>query len=222
MIGNRSSVLRLVLFATATMLLAQPATAAHRQRARTRCCLPRYNYGHDTPRSRETALAVADAVETNNSWRELNLSNIAQTQRNRLNYGRPISTVPVKVLRKPFHVEAESITARHATLEQIGIAIYENGHLESNGRISHDGGPNAGLLGGNVVIRLRAFAAHPVGRELLDPTVVWSSEHRVWVAREKPRMVSLVPPHAEPPAAVRRFFDRITHIEVELEYEQDR
>ncbi len=166
----------------------------HCQRTCNRCCIPKHNYGHDTPRFGATEFAVANAVDG--------------------------------LQRKPFHFRATALKVDHLLLDQVGLVIYKDqGKLVATGRITHSGG-DGGLIGNNVTIRIRAYAAASADPTQIPPdaVVVWESEHNLWVSRGRPQHISLVPtpkylPESEKLGLV---FDQITHLEIELEYQRDR
>ena len=175
----------------------------HRQCTPTKCCLPDRDYGKSvwpfsTPHSfGATEIAVANAAVGVGDLRHL-----------------------------PFHFRDLVLTADHLTLDQVGLAIYETrGRLLATGRITHNGG-DGGLIGSNVTIRIRAYVASSADPNQIPPdaVVVWKSERKVWISRNRPQHISLVPTglHFPQPEELNRHFNQITHLEVELEYEKDR
>lgn len=196
--------------------------------------LPHYGYGHDLQRFRDSAFAVADPGVTTR-WLEENLvgerivcggrEKVRQVPRPLIPEGRK-PQLERFARRKPFHFTTGSLSANNVTLEQVGLSIYDTGNIAASGRISHDGGPNGSVAGANVTLRLRAYAA-PVagtadGRLPLNSPLVWESSCTLWVSRNQPRVVSLTPPGQNYWPILRRQFDEITHLEVELEAQQDR
>jgi hypothetical protein len=129
------------------------------------------------------------------------------------------------VQRKKFHLRATSLTADQVNLGQIGLAIYDTGDIVATGRLAHDGGPNGDLRANFVRVHLRAYAGLPNRADaagLTDAPVVWACEHRFWVKRGRPKTVSLVPPTASQSSQLRCHFEKITHLEVELQCQRDR
>ncbi len=189
---------------------------SHRQRARTKCALPKHDYNH-------------------NSWpfttdRKFGATAIAVAA----------TDADLKKTVKPFHFRATALTVQHLVLDQLGLSLDKNGRLYATGRFTHTGG-DGGLIGANVTVRIRAYVAHTaaaapaittaadlpvatpnrVTRLPPDAYRVWSCERKFWVSRGRPQYVSLDNP-GEPLGALRHHFDEITHLEVELEYERDR
>ncbi len=179
------------------------------RRVRSQAGLPFYDYHQGVERIRDRAVAIADPTFFE-EW--------LPTDRE--------ATEVRQVARKPFHFTRTSLVAHHATLQQVGLTVWSNGAIVATGRISHDGGPDGSLAGANVTIILRAYAApvtdHP-GPELpINTPMIWESRRRLWVSRHQPEVISLTgtnPTYAE---VLRRNFNQITHLEVELEAERDR
>ncbi len=158
--------------------------------------IPKHNYSHATSRFGSTGFAVANAVVFDSTQR-----------------------------RKPFHFRATALKVDHIQLDQIGLAILESdGQMVATGRFTHGGG-DGGLIGNNVTIRIRAFiaaAADPI-QIPPDAVVVWSSECSVWVPRGQ-KHISLTPSENKlcRSGEIAGNFDRITHLEIEMEYRRDR
>ncbi|QEG00344.1 hypothetical protein Mal15_44140 [Stieleria maiorica] len=117
------------------------ATAAdlfyNRQRVNTQCCIPGHNYQHNsfpftTPDThRNSAIAVAATDPT----------------------------LPQRGFR-PFHFREGSLTVGPLTLDRVGLALQRDGlPLLATGSIRHNGG-DGGLIGSNVVVKMRAFVSH--------------------------------------------------------------
>ena len=173
----------------------------HWQRACNKGCIPQKpsysrNYGHDTPRFGATEFAVANK-----------------------------DTGQGGQLRKPFHFRALALKVDHLQLDQVGLAIYKaEGKLVATGRITHNGG-DGGLIGSNVTIRIRAFAAASAETFQIPPdaVVLWESEHNLWVSRGGPQSISLVPEQNYlTQSQMMQHFEEITHLEVTMEYRRDR
>ena len=87
--------------------------------------------------------------------------------------------------------------------------------------ILHDGGPYGDLAGNRVAITLLAFAgAADAATPLADAPVVWQREIKTWVRRGKRKAITLGPPSPDP--NLRRRFNEITHLDVELTVIRDR
>jgi len=230
---NTAAAFILVLGVPAGAVAEFPSPYYNHQRICTRCCLPNnYDYGHDSPRFAASALATADAIqavtwydeaiEEPECWQQDGLrytlnSLVPRDTKARNNLSRPVQ-------RKPFHFTQASLTVNHIRLDQIGLSIYDTGHVSASGKVSHDGGPDGGLIGNNVTIRLRAFAApvNQIGQLPINSTVVWENEHRLWVKRGPTQTIQLTAGRDFRDPELRRYFHEITHFEVELEYKQDR
>lgn len=171
--------------------------------------LPYYDYHQGVERARDRALAIADPV----SFEEWFLED-------------PDATDVRPMARKSFHFTRDSLVAQHTTLQQVGMTLWSNGSLVATGRISHDGGPDGSRVGANVTLIVRAYAA-PVSDRLpdelpLNTPMLWQSRHRLWVSRHQPQVISLTEAHPTQATVLRRNFNQITHLEVELEAERDR
>jgi hypothetical protein len=173
----------------------------HWQRSCNKGCIPQKpnhsrNYGHDAPRFGASEFAVANAVTGQGGQ-----------------------------MRKPFHFRALALKVDHLQLDQVGLAIYKaEGKLVATGRITHSGG-DGGLIGSNVTIRIRAFAAASTDTFLIPPdaVVVWESEQNLWVTRGGPQSISLVPTQNYlTQSKTTQHFEEITHLEVTMEYRRDR
>ncbi len=169
----------------------------HWQRTCRRCCLPKHNYGADTPRFSAIEFAVAEPA-----------------------------TGTAARLRKPFQFRATSLEVDHLRLEQIGLVLYQtDGRLVATGRITHSGG-DGGLIGNNVTIRIRAFvaASNDPTRIPPDAVAIWTTEHELWVPRGGPQAIELVPTSKQlhQSERLKAHFEDITHLEVELNYRRDR
>ena len=203
----------------------------HRQKTLTRCGIPCHAYGKDSEAARGIALASADEpprtvkgleglpqrpigrVDT----RATELEEIPTPPLTRID----ASALSDSVSRKAFHVHATAITAAATSLQQMAISLYSSGQLQTSGRLVHTGGPDGGLLGNNVSIRLRAYAAPAVPNPQvlpIDAVMVWEAEpeHKLWVARNQPVVVTLTAHKQVRDRELRRFFNEITHFEVEL------
>jgi hypothetical protein len=197
--------------------------------------LPDYRYDGGAVRFTDSAIAVADAIQPQTWLDEFEPS--ADRIHDAYHIGRPISLeefVPRSsnvrevlqrpVQRKPFHFTQASLTVEHIRLEQVGLSIYDTGNLFASGKMTHDGGPDGGLQGSNVLIHLRAYAApvKQLGQLPINSAVVWQSSHRVWVHRGPSQVVSLTCFGGLRDPGIRRHFNEITHLQVELEYQPDR
>jgi hypothetical protein len=194
-----------------------------------------YQYSHDVERFRSRAIAVADPVRIEEWFEEYGVSG-AQLGHAVQRSGRDEAGTLIpdnwkgdlvrRVARKPFHFTTAALVANNATLEQVGLTIYDTGRISATGRISHDGGPDGSLGGANVNVILRAYASPTPGNfnnQLpVNSSMVWHSRLRFWVSRNQSEVTSLVCPSNGYVREFRQNFNQITHFEVELEAERDR
>ena len=148
----------------------------------------------------------------------------------------PVRDRPAAVAVKQFDaVPITSLRAGPVTLGSVSAAVYANGEIFCTGIARHDGGPQRALHGGNVAVRVRllmgtAESPHPpeTARVLLE------ADRHYWVSRERSQTVAplatsakrgvgqpLLSPRAQADL-IARHFDEITHIEITLDYFQDR
>lgn len=214
-----------VLITSGLTLCAGDRFFSHRQRTRSIDTLSNYGYGRSTwPFTVESkfgtsAIAVAATESTDHA-----------------------------IKKKPFHLRATALTIDHLTLDEVGLTLYgSSGQLFASGRFTHSGG-DGGLIGNNVTVRIHAYVAHPTTALRLESSLaeienqitvtspndvnqippdafrVCTCERKLWVSRGRPQHVSLVDPTrmTENQLKLRRHFDEITHIKLELEYQRDR
>jgi len=196
--SQSGAILPVIIIAAGLGMGIQSAVQAeiHWHHTCNRCTIPKHNYGHDNARGTVTGFAVANSVVEKGT-----------------------------LTRKPFHFRAIALKLDHLSLDQVGLAIDKaQGRLIASGRITHDGG-DGGLIGSNVVIRIRAYAAASADPIQLPPdaVVVWESEYSLWVPRGQ-KHISLAPAPEKQKRSLelQRNFDIITHLEVEMEYSRDR
>ncbi len=191
----------------------------HRQKTCNRCSVPGYAYTHDDREVSKRVIAVGDPI-TRVTWRH-----------------------PTRTVRsRSFHFPVRALVTDQVKLETVGLILYSDGKLSATGRLINDGGPDGDLKGNRVIVRIQAFTAMEAQQgELANAPVVWQSEQRLWVSRDKPQMTSLVGDgnrvgfrHCDGAtrtrqmgkmadlSRLRQHFDEITHLEVELAYRDDR
>ena len=203
------------------------AVGGHKLRQRTcnRCGVPAYRYGHDDPRHFIRVVAIA-SVDQPALIKGLTSNNAGRTVRRKI-FTVPLPAVPVAT-PDPIH------------LSRMSLAIYDNGQIVATGQIDHNGGPYGAIQGNNVVIRLRGYAGTPqFTGPLNNAPMLWQTERALWVTRNRPMMISLIPLPSDrhetgllreftaPPEqsfdeTIRQHFEEITHLEIELEYRNDR
>ena len=122
--------------------------------------------------------------------------------------------------RKPFPVKLNALQADHVRLENIGLSLYATGDFIATGTLNHDGGPDGSLQGNHVTIRLRAYAGVPGVENVANAVVVWETTRRTWVSKNRPQLVEIRSRAKNVP--LRRHFEEISHVELELEYTRDR
>jgi hypothetical protein len=180
---------------------------------RSRCQLPGYAYGHDNPRHFASVVAFALPVDVTS---ETLLSTYD------LDAQRSVAPGDIyAVSRKKFHFPASSLDVENVSLSQVGLFLYQSGQIVATGRIFHNGGPFGDVLGNRVTIRVRAYAGpQEMGVPFADAPMLWQWDHDMWARRGASQLISFAPDYPEP--LLRRHFNEITHIEVELEYRNDR
>lgn len=185
------------------LVASQFCEATNRQRACSRCSVPRANYAHDAVIASNRDFAVADATVT-----------LTRTR------------------RKPFHFRSLNVDLLHMQLREVGLSIDGiEGKMLASGRFFHNGG-DGGMKGSHVRVDIRAYEATIANASLLTPdarqippdaVAVWESSHRIWVPAGDHHF-SLVPPvqTLEQCETLRVCFESITHLEVEISYLKDR
>ena len=123
---------------------------------------------------------------------------------------------PAMFRRKSFSLKPPGIQADNVTLDRIGLAIYETGHVAFTGRISDNGGPDGLTHGSDITIRVRGYGTNRVN-SVIPPNgplhFEMSSNCRVLKGRSD--AIALVPLRCS--ETVREHYDEITHLEVVLE-----
>lgn len=122
---------------------------------------------------------------------------------------------------KRFHVPVSAVKTDRVHLEKVGMAITETGEAIFTGSLNHNGGVDGGLHGSNVNIHVRAFSGTPGAESIADAIMVWDHSESFWVWKNRPQSIRF---GASPDEGkqLKRFFQEITHLELELEYEIDR
>ncbi len=195
---------------------------ANRQRVPNRCGLPAYAYSQGGERTAVSTLAIA-------SERPVAASEDAADD----------GTTDSRRMR--FLPAEPSLKIENVQLQQIALELHSSGRLTCTGRISHDGGPEGALLGANVAIRVRAYAGTSQHANVdVDAVMLWETTHVLWVGRNQPRVISLLPAtyslcyrngdqarftshtNCDLARLAKRHFPEVTHLQVELEYRKDR
>jgi hypothetical protein len=166
----------------------------------------------------DNLIAIADRPQTV-SWLANELVTVNGVTR-QVTAERPVQFIP-------FHAREGGITLDCAQLDQIALNLYSSGELLATGRLTHRDLPDQVTLGHHVIVRLWAYTAYPRDREglvdpLMDTPAVWTCSRRFWVSRGRSLVVRLTPPNEGMATLLQRHFNQITHIKVELEYQQDR
>ncbi len=176
----------------------------HRQRVCTWNCLPKYNYGYDDTLlvAREfCSLTPADTVAIS----------LPQEGGGQFN-----------LVQKTFPFPATQMTAGRVTLTEPALRFLSSGQPICTARLFHDGGDHQQLKGGNVRVRLLAYAGTAEqATPPRDAPIVWHSQVVFWVPKGPARWVSLVPCNESDPI-VKQYFSQFTHLEIQLEEIQSR
>ena len=128
-----------------------------------------------------------------------------------------------KVRRKKFSPPPKPVVAGSVRLDQLGVFIYDTGDIECTGRIVDQSTPANKPRGVNATIVVRAYAGIPAKDEGLNgSTMIWHEQRPLWVRNRLPQVVSLLPSTLGTQAGLKRHFDEITHLEMEVRYEKGR
>jgi hypothetical protein len=213
------------LIAIACVAVAAPSSADRfRRKAMLRPAAPPGQYGHDDIRAGASVISSAGVTEvvtqilTDPELRPIPGGPLPEQWWN----SRPRNVAaPMPIRRKAFAPLNPSLVAGPVHLDRIALAIYETGELACSGLISHDGGPAGLIRGDHLVIRVRGY-----GQNRLTSTaapsgpLLFECHQPCWVSRGEVSAGSLVP--ADWCESVRRYFDEITFVEVNLEVRQSR
>lgn len=123
--------------------------------------------------------------------------------------------------RVRFHVPVSGIKTDRVSLDRIGLSIFSTGEAICTGILNQNGGVDGGLSGSNVTIRARAYAGVRDTETLGDAIMVWETKHDAWVYKNRPLAITFAKPDDQD-EQLKRFFPKITHMEIELEYTIDR
>jgi hypothetical protein len=133
----------------------------------------------------------------------------------------PAIAQPVPVRRKSFAPKQPSITAEFVTLDRIGLAIYETGHISCTGLISHSGGPDGLVRSNSVTLRVRGYGVNRLTSTTYpNGPLHFEFRNSFRVLRGQSEGISLVP--CDCCETIRSRFDEITHLEVILESRHSR
>jgi len=120
-----------------------------------------------------------------------------------------------------FHVPVSAIKLDRVSLDRIGLVIFSTGEAKFTGILNQNGGVDGGLIGSNVTIRARAYAGVSDTDNLADAIMVWETNYDTWVWKNRPKAVIFSKSDYQD-AQLKRFFQEITHMEIEVEYTIDR
>ena len=200
----------------ATPLIRQVSAEIHHQRARVRCCLPVYAYDEDRSSSagRVVCVLVEDPVQV--SW--------PRTKFAKATDGSVVAVEAAdKVRRKKFSPPPKPVVVGSVRLDQMGVFLYDTGDIQCTGRIVDESPPGDKRRGVNTTVIVRAYAGIQAKEEGLNgATMVWHKEGQLWVRNGLASTVSLLPSSVPSQIALRRHFDEITHLELELRYDKGR
>lgn len=163
---------------------------------RSRCCVPRdYEYGIASPKATST-MSSEMAIPTNF----------------KSNTALETSTRRVSPREKRFVVNDVSAGPIHLT--NVAALLQDNGRFRLSGIAIHSGGDSGQLLGGKVVIHVRAMAAPAA-----SSPIIWSAQGEFWVKRGKPTAIEIPSPNR---TVTKRHFSDVSKIQVYLEYYANR
>lgn len=131
------------------------------------------------------------------------------------------TATPTIVRRKSFAPIQPTIVADDVTLDRIGLAIYETGHVAFTGVVSHVGGTDGLVRGSDVTFRVRGYGINRLTSPALPNGPLYFEMRRICrVSKGDSAAVSLVP--CECCETIRARYDEITHLEVILESRRSR
>jgi len=165
----------------------------HIRFVRSRCCVPRgYAYGNASPMAASVETSSGTAIPANFKLISGTESVIAREKRFVVN---DVSAGPVR-------------------LTKVAALLEDNGRFRLTGIATHSGGDSGQLLGGKVVIYVRALATQSA-----SSPVTWSAKYARWVKRGQPTAIEILSPNR---AVSQRYFSHVTNIQVYLEYYPNR
>ena len=199
----------------------------------SRHSLPKHHYGQNQQTFRDRGLAYADPVVEVQQAAEFLRTKTVECRGCSQEFDVPANVIPDAARtalkrttrRKPFHFSTLLLSAEYVTLSQVGLDLLETGHITATGRIEHSGGVNGETAGSNVTLFVRAYASRVPGASETVPInspMVWQSRCEHWVGRDHPEVIPLTSAASCYSESLRRRFDEITHLEVELVVERDR
>jgi hypothetical protein len=178
----------------------------HCQKAWNKHCIP---WGH------YTELSVSQTVAT--------LPGTTPTE-----VGKKDVDQKVALIRKSFVLSSPAVQVDHIRLDQVGLAIYDNGKVAFSGQLLNQGGKLKELLGNNVKVVLRAHAgqnnegtplvlprsAGPVSGPMLWEKVIYDQ----WLTAQNPKTIAISMPADE----ILNHFSEITGFDVTVAYDKGR
>lgn len=117
-----------------------------------------------------------------------------------------------------FHVPVTAIKTDRVSLDRIGLAVFSTGEAMCTGILNCNGGVDGGLSGSNVVIHVRAFAGVPETDFVADSLMVWEERHETYVYKNRPTAITVKSSGKQQSDQLKRFFPKITHMEIEVEH----
>ncbi|MBS0202713.1 MAG: hypothetical protein JSS49_07420 [Planctomycetes bacterium] len=128
----------------------------------------------------------------------------------------PDVLAPAMFRRKSFSLKQPSLQADNVTLDRIGLAIYETGHVALTGLVSDTGGQDGLTKGSDITIRVRGYGMNRLNSPTLpNGPLHFEMSSNCRVLRGRSDAISLVPLRCS--ETVREHYDEITHLEVVLE-----
>ncbi len=182
-----------------------------------RGCLPRYDYDADHSVTASRVVCVLREDPERVSWTR---TKYAETTKGTWDAYQGVD----KVRRKKFSPPPKPVIAGSLRLDQMGAFLYDTGDIVCTGRVSDESVPANKSRGANATVIVRAYAGiqGKDDEELNGAAMVWRQERRLWVRNGLPRTVSLLPTGAGTQIGLKRHFDEITHLELELRYDKGR
>jgi hypothetical protein len=192
----------------------------HTRHAVGRCGVPVAQYDRQIPLV--TASAISRFPAALERFRGPSVSSetaLAKQPSDPLAIATTVPPAPDVRQRKRFELDVRQLSASSFLLDQIGVAVYDNGRIAASGQLFHSGGQTGAERGGEVDVRVIGYGAADASGLTGGAVVLWETAVREWVPRGGPKTVSLIDPgrQTEIRSLVAETFEELTHVEVMIE-----
>ncbi len=124
---------------------------------------------------------------------------------------------------KHFHIrDQKALATDRVELNTIGIEVLSSGEVLFTGILNHNGGVDGGLRGSEVTVRARIHTGVLEQGTVQGAPILLETNHRFWVFKNQPKTIDFGKLSKSDSNRVKRFFNRITHVEIELEHTVNR